>query len=97
MSWNYRVMRRRGRHPKFGKWETYGIHEVYAEPGGWTIEPRQMVSDDVEGLKWSLRRMLEALEKPILDYDTGRPVRAAKSARTPIRNTRRAPAAPRRK
>jgi hypothetical protein len=32
------------------------------------------LSDDVEGLQWSLERMLEACKKPVLDYDTGEEV-----------------------
>lgn len=56
--------------------ESFGIHEVYYEEGeddtrvcGWTENPTEVVCEDMEGLRWHLERMAEALGKPVLDYD----------------------------
>ena len=63
--WNFRVMVTEHMDSK-----EYGIHEVYYDakgnPNGWTENPT-IVSDSVDGLVSNLKKMLEAVEKPILD------------------------------
>lgn len=59
--WNHRVMDHK----------TYvGIHEVYydenGEPMSWSKEP-DIVADNVEDLRWLLQKMLESLDKPMLE------------------------------
>ncbi|HEY6554046.1 MAG TPA: hypothetical protein VI669_11880 [Vicinamibacteria bacterium] len=67
--------------PKDGKEEEWNaIHEVYYRSNdvddltvpvhetSYTIDPVGVISDDVEGLRWNLQKMLEALDKPVLDY-----------------------------
>ncbi len=70
MTWNHRVMREGG---------LYTIHEVFYHKNGtirtWTTEP---VSPDGESLKelgQSLDWFKEALSKPVLDYETGKPIK----------------------
>jgi hypothetical protein len=73
MHWNYRVIRHqsisaRGEHDCW-----LAIHEAYYPddssdiPNGYTEEPVPVAGEDLEELRWKLERMLEALEKPILD------------------------------
>jgi len=82
MSWNYRVMRHKAgqleENPDL-KWDEYlAIHEVYYDkkgnPDSITKEPIKVVGDDGEdafsSIKWILKEMTKALDKPILDYDT---------------------------
>lgn len=68
MSWNYRVIR----HVKNNE-EFYHVHEVYYDDNGTptmvSTEPIAPYAESVEDLKWVLERMLEALDKPILDYE----------------------------
>ncbi len=72
MSWNYRVMRYQDGHPKFTPY-THGIHEVhYAEDGAvktWTEDAVSLLAFDQDDLQWRLRAMVEALNKPVLEYD----------------------------
>lgn len=64
----------------------YQIHEVYYHldennkiETSWTVNPIEAYScpepedkDKLEGMRWQLEKMLEALDKPILDYETGK-------------------------
>lgn len=68
--WNYRVMI----HPDVKGDEVYqAIHEVYYDDDGkvtgWTDSPISVGGEDVA---WVLDRMREALEKPVLDFKTGK-------------------------
>jgi hypothetical protein len=38
--------------------------------GGFLIQ-KYPISDDIEGLKWTLSKMVEACNKPVIDYNTG--------------------------
>jgi hypothetical protein len=71
MGWNYRVMRYPEGDPRFAP-HTHGVHEVYyAEDGsvnGWTEEPVALLGFDRDDLEWRLRAVLEALQKPVLEY-----------------------------
>lgn len=71
MSWNHRVVRHK--EPKMGD-EYLAIHEVYCmdddgKVSCMTEEPVKLIADDLEGLEWSLKMMLKATMKPILDAE----------------------------
>jgi hypothetical protein len=81
MGWNYRVMRHSSKDETTGEDEIWvGLHEVYyrdddvddltvnVDETSYTKKPVRIISEDVAGLRWVLERMLEALDKPILDY-----------------------------
>ncbi len=48
----------------------YSIHEVFYDDNdklyGYIEDPVKMQSDSVEGLIWMLRKLPEAIEKPVL-------------------------------
>lgn len=74
MSWNYRVVRREHDWGVMGGETLYEIHECYYDANGkiehMTIEGVDPVGDDLEGLRWTLAHMLDALDKPVVDYKT---------------------------
>ena len=68
-SWNHRVIRTKDEHGTY-----YNIHECYYNakedkiPFSWTENPTSPFSDEgVEGLRWTLERMLKALDVPVLE------------------------------
>lgn len=70
MGWNYRVVRKNGE---------LGIHEAYYDENGriWAITERAVspfvyegACETVENLRTVLRRMVGAIDKPVLDYDS---------------------------
>ena len=81
MSWNYRVVY----HPpskykvsdtEFDRKEYLAIHEVYynkdGNPDSMTVDAIVLGDegeDSLVALKWILEHQLEALEKPILEYE----------------------------
>ena len=71
MTWDYRIMHYR-EHPEFGT--AFGIHEVFYDQDGSvkgaTKTPVAVVDQDLVELEWRLRAMLEALQKPALDYES---------------------------
>lgn len=78
MGWNYRIMKHthktpahmREKAPELPEYEDYyAIHEVYYDPIGWTKEPVDVAADNVDDLKDSLKKMLEAFDKPVLEYE----------------------------
>ena len=73
MHWNHRVMR----HKSEGEGHYYAIHEVfYSTDGtGWTREGIAPLGLTKKELKKTLKRMLDSLDKPVLDYETGLPVK----------------------
>lgn len=81
MVWNHRVMRRVS--PDTGL-PFYQIHEVFyytEEDGteglvaGWTENGVAPCGETKKELKKDLKRMLDSLDKPVLDYETGKPVK----------------------
>lgn len=67
MSWNYRIGFKK--HPS--GFDEYGVVEAYYEYGkvvGFT-DFTSPYGENVEGLKWSLERMLEACDKEVLDLN----------------------------
>ncbi len=70
MSWNFRVIKTKVEGDPFIEFE-YGIHEVYynletGKPNGYHSKPRRVDAETIEELKWTLNKMLEALDKPVL-------------------------------
>lgn len=55
MTWNYRLIKRG---------ELYTIHEVYGD--NWTSKPCSPGGETVEEVRWSLQKMMKALESPVL-------------------------------
>jgi hypothetical protein len=78
MSWSYRVVKTVTKIPLGDIDISYGIHEVYYDENGDIVNISESLahplSDDLEGLKWSLERMMEACNKPVIDYNTGEEV-----------------------
>jgi len=66
--WNHRLIRHSSKH---GDW--LQIHEVYynedGTTNGITKEAISIVGEDIKGIKWTLEKMKECLDKPILNYD----------------------------
>jgi len=81
MSWNYRIILHKAGHVKDNpkiKWDEYlALHEVFYDenenPKGATEKPVEIVGDEGKdsliSIKWTLEKMIEALHKPILEYD----------------------------
>lgn len=69
-TWNYRLMRRSA----IGE-TTIAIHEVYYDEDdhieGWTETPCHPIGNTVCGLMDEIVTMLEAFDKPVLDYESG--------------------------
>jgi len=72
VTWNYRVVKKTNTGYDNLE-EYYGIHEVYYSEEGVpemvTVEPVGPAGDTLEELKQDLAYMLEALKKPVLDYE----------------------------
>lgn len=70
MTWNHRVIRNRSE----GGEEWLALHEVYynesGEPDMVTQEPIVVIGQDLRELRQTLKRMIKALENPILDYES---------------------------
>ena len=64
--WNYRVIKR-----TYGEEDGYEFHEVYYNDAGeiksWTTEPVNPHGSNMAELRDDLQRMLEALDKPVLE------------------------------
>ena len=77
MAWNYRVVKKVTKIPLGETDITYEIHDVYYDENLDIVNIGRIsfpMSDDVEGLKWCLKKMLEACKKPVIDYNTGEEV-----------------------
>lgn len=74
MSWNHRVVRKEYTYPDGYVEVSYGIHEVFYVEGetslAFTTNPVAPVGESVEELRITLERMLRALDKPVIDYET---------------------------
>lgn len=74
MSWSYRVVKTVTKIPLGNIDISYGIHEIFYDENNDVVsisEKAYAISDDIEGLKWNLQKMVECCDKPILDYHTG--------------------------
>jgi hypothetical protein len=70
-TWNHRVVRLTVRYED-EHFYTYAIHEAHYEgdkPVAITEHPTAVQGDDVEGLRLTLKRMLEASKQPVLNYE----------------------------
>lgn len=79
MSWNHRVFKRIHRHKYLHDPETlYEIREVYYDKdgkiSGWSEMP-DVIADSVDGLKWTLNKMMESCNKPIIDENNGEEIK----------------------
>lgn len=64
MSWNYRILA----HENNGE-VYFQVHEVYYNDGvpeSYTLNTITVGSETIKGIKWSLNKMKEAVNKPIL-------------------------------
>lgn len=81
MSWNYRVMRHTYVDKMSGEQQSYlAIHEVYykskkvndltvsAGDVGCSKDPSPVSEESIDDLRATLNRMLEALDKPVIEY-----------------------------
>lgn len=71
MSWNHRVVKRI--YPEPSGETFYQIHEAYyglEDKPLITTEPKALVGESIDELRETLQRMLRALDKPVLDYET---------------------------
>lgn len=72
--WNYRVVKYVTAIPLGDRDITYAIHAVYYDDNGEIANiserPEHPMSDDLEGLQRTLSKMIEACNKPIIDYNT---------------------------
>lgn len=67
MSWNHRILA----HKTYDSEDVYfQIHEVYYNkqgiPNSYTVSPVSVGGDDLYEITWTLNKMLESKEKPIL-------------------------------
>lgn len=73
--WNYRVVKAVYNHKYLHEPETlYQIREVYYDKNGkinGIAQTAEISSDSLDGLKFTLRKMIESLEKRTVDYKTG--------------------------
>lgn len=72
MSWNYRVVKHCNEELELS--DSFNIHEVYYDEQGlidsMTVDPVGLPhSDSVEDVRDILQKMLEATEKPVLNYE----------------------------
>lgn len=78
MSWSYRVVKCVTKIPLGDTDISYSIHTVYTDENGDIVNisenPTYPINDDLEGLQWTLEKMLGACKKPVLDYNTGEEV-----------------------
>lgn len=74
MKWCHRVIHSTVPTALGGTEDVFAIHEVYSGQdddlvGGPTESPVPVISDTVDGLRWTLSKMTECLDKPILEDD----------------------------
>lgn len=95
MKWNHRVMKQIS--PDTGE-PMYQIHEVFyytEEDGkdglvaGWTENGVAPFGLSEKELKKDLKRMLDSLDKPVLDYRTGLAVVENKDIKTVLKNLKK--------
>jgi hypothetical protein len=63
--WNHRVLRFADQHG-----ERFSIHRVHyskGKPNGYVETPADVQAESIEDMRWTLEKMLSALDEPILD------------------------------
>lgn len=79
MSWNYRVMRHR-MEINGGEEFFFEIHEVYYDDKDdpdnrmWSTESIAPSAENLDELTDVIIKMQDALQKPVLDYETGKEI-----------------------
>lgn len=73
--WNYRVFKRIHNHKYLPEPEIlYEIRESFYDDNGkvngWAEMP-DVIADSLDGLKWTLSKMMEGCDKPIINDNTG--------------------------
>ena len=73
--WNYRVFKRIHTHKYLPEPEIlYEIREAFYDDDGkvdgWAEMP-DVIADSLDGLKWTLNKMMESIDKPVIDHNTG--------------------------
>jgi hypothetical protein len=63
MRWTYRVSRQKLENGD----EIFAIREFYDDCKSWTEDEIAPVGDSLDDLRWSLTKMIEALDKEIID------------------------------
>lgn len=75
MGWNYRITKRIHNHKYLHEPETlFEIREVFYDENGdisGITETPDVIAHSLEDLKWTLSKMLESCDKPIIDHNTG--------------------------
>lgn len=76
MSWNYRIFKRIHRNKYLPEPETlYEIRETYYDKdgniNGWAETP-DVIGDSADELKGTLEKMLQCLDKPLVNYHNGK-------------------------
>jgi len=75
MSWSYRVVKYVTKIPLGDIDISCAIHSIYTDEYGDIVniseKPTYPISDDLGGLKDVLSKMIEACDKPLIDYNTG--------------------------
>lgn len=74
-NWNYRIFKRIHNHKYLHEPQIlYEIRETFYDDSGkvngWAEMP-DVISDSLDGLKWTLNKMLESCDKPVIDDNTG--------------------------
>jgi len=70
--WHYQLMYHKYEHPQLGEAGYYAIHEYYEMDGegSWTEDPVDVTCNSIEGVKRSLRLMLQDIDKHgVKDYE----------------------------
>lgn len=69
MSWNHRVVKTKD--DTFMDGSSYAIHEVYYDDDGnvdgMSRNPQPIIAESITDLRWILERMLESLDKEIIE------------------------------
>ena len=66
MTWNHRILA----NVQDNGSVYFQIHEVYydkfGKPDSYTLNPITLGAEDIDGIKWTLKRIKKCLKKPIL-------------------------------
>lgn len=70
--WNYRIVKKEYVYSDGLREYMYGLYEVYykdKKPVSCTKYPTRVVSENIKGLRWILKKYRLALRKPVLNYE----------------------------
>ncbi len=71
MGWNHRIIKETC---KIHNEDSYSIHEVHYDkdtglPNASTKDPITITAEDLKGLAWTINKLKECLDKPVLQWD----------------------------